>query len=115
MLTAAMRRSAAARLDDRRVFELSRSPPEILLPGARHSHDVKCFALGHFRMSSPHSPTSRNTVYGPKPWIWLRSAPRSVYSADRTSKLGSLRPRAWRTLGIGSSGAARSVFKATRA
>ena len=51
-----------SRLDDRRVLELSRRPPEILLPGARLNHDVKCFAVGHFRMSSPHSAMSRRTV-----------------------------------------------------
>jgi hypothetical protein len=39
------------------------------LPGARLSHEVKCLAVGHFVMSSPHSATSRRTVYGPKPWI----------------------------------------------
>jgi hypothetical protein len=51
-LTAAMRSSALARLADRRVFELSTRPPEILFPGARQSHDVKCFAVGHLVMSS---------------------------------------------------------------
>jgi hypothetical protein len=78
MLTAAMRSRAAARLDDLLVLELSTRPPEILLPGARVSQDVKFLAVGHFLMSSPHSATNRSTVYGPKPWIWLRSAPRSV-------------------------------------
>ena len=47
MVVAASRRSAAARLDDLRVREESTLPPEILLPGARHSQDVKCLAVGH--------------------------------------------------------------------
>ncbi len=47
---------------DRRVFELSTRPPEILLPGANVNHDVKCFAVGHFFISSPHSATKRSTV-----------------------------------------------------
>ena len=62
MFTAAIRRSTAARLADRRVLELSTRPPEILLPGARLSHDVKCLAVGHLLMSSPHSAMSRRTV-----------------------------------------------------
>jgi hypothetical protein len=61
-LTAAIRRSAAARFADRRVFELSGRPPEILFPGAKVSQDVKCLTVGHFLMSSPHSATSRSTV-----------------------------------------------------
>ena len=49
-------------IEERRVFELSRRPPEILFPGAKLNQDVKCLAVGHFRMSSPHSATSRRTV-----------------------------------------------------
>jgi hypothetical protein len=30
-------------------------PPEILLLGAKPSHEVKCFALGQAERSSPHS------------------------------------------------------------
>ena len=44
-----MRSNAVARFDDRRVLELRRRPPEILLPGAKLSHDVKCLAVGHLR------------------------------------------------------------------
>src|SRR5713101_6514672 len=55
--TAAKRRSVAARFVDRRVRELSTLPPEILLPGASVSHDVKCFAVGQRVMSVPHSET----------------------------------------------------------
>lgn len=58
----ARRSSVAARLAERRLFELSSRPPETLLPGARHNHDAKCLAVGHLLMSSPHSPMSRNTV-----------------------------------------------------
>jgi hypothetical protein len=47
-LTATILSSAAARFEDRRVFELSRRPPEILFPGAKHSQDVKCLAVGPF-------------------------------------------------------------------
>src|SRR3954452_15034894 len=110
MLTAATRRSAAARLEERRVFELSTRPPEILLPGARQSHDAKCLAVGHFVMSSPHSATRRSVVYGPIPWTWLTSVPRSVYIALRRSKAGSFLPLAWRTFGIGVAGGSRSSF-----
>ena len=49
------------------VLELSTRPPEILFPGARESHDVKCLTLGHFRMSSPHSPMRRSTGVGAEP------------------------------------------------
>ena len=48
MVVADRRSSAAARLDDRRVFDDSNLPPDILLPGARHSQDVKCFELTSF-------------------------------------------------------------------
>ena len=50
-------------------------PPETLLPGARQSQDVKCFALGHALKSRPHSPTSFSAREGPRPWIWVRSTP----------------------------------------
>src|SRR3954464_3088986 len=105
-----MRSTAVARFDDRRVLELRRRPPEILFPGARLSHEVKCLAVGHFVMSSPHSARRRRTVYGPKPWIWLRSAPSKVYSAARASKVGSLRPFACRRDGRGASGVGRVSF-----
>jgi hypothetical protein len=36
--------------------------PPILFPGAKESQKVKCLAVGHFRMSSPHSPTRRRTM-----------------------------------------------------
>ena len=51
------------------VLELSTRPPETLLAGDRVSHDVKCFAVGHLLMSSPHSDRRRSTVNGPNPWI----------------------------------------------
>src|ERR1700722_8641986 len=89
MLVAANRNSAAARLDDLRVREESTLPPEILLPGAKHSHEVKCLAVGHALRSVPHSPTSFNASDGPNPWISVRSTPRTPYSAARTSKVGS--------------------------
>jgi hypothetical protein len=54
-VVAASRSSAAARLPDRRVRADSTLPPEILLLGARQSHDVKCLALGHAERSVPHS------------------------------------------------------------
>jgi hypothetical protein len=53
IVVAASRNSAAARLDDRRVREDSTLPPEILLPGARQSQEVKCLALGHALKSVP--------------------------------------------------------------
>ena len=74
MLTAAMRSKTAARLEERLVLELSKRPPEILLPGARLNHEVKCLAEAHLRISSPHSATKRSTVYGPNPWICATSA-----------------------------------------
>lgn len=49
MVVAASRNSAAARLEDLRVREEITLPPEILFPGARHSQEVKCLALGHAR------------------------------------------------------------------
>ena len=53
--TAARRRSAAARLPQRRVLDDSTFPPEILLLGAKPSQEVKCFALAQAERSSPHS------------------------------------------------------------
>jgi hypothetical protein len=87
---AANRNSAAARLEDRRVREDSTLPPEILLPGARQSQDVKCLALGHAFKSVPHSPMSFNASDGPNPWISVRSTPSTPYSAVLTSKVGVL-------------------------
>jgi hypothetical protein len=45
MVVAANRKSAAARLDDLLVRDDNNLPPDILLPGARQSHEVKCLAL----------------------------------------------------------------------
>src|ERR1700683_460883 len=90
MLVAANRNSAAARLDDLRGRDESTLPPEILLPGAKHSHEVKCLAVGHALRSVPHSPTSFNASDGPNPWISVRSTPRTPYSAARTSNDGAL-------------------------
>ena len=47
MVTAANRRSDAARLPDRLVLDDKTLPPDILLLGAKQSQEVKCFALGH--------------------------------------------------------------------
>src|ERR1700691_3879886 len=90
MLVAASRNNAAARLDDLRVREESTLPPEILLPGARHSQEVKCLALGHARRSVPHSLMSFNASEGPNPWISVRSTPSTQYSAVLTRKAGVL-------------------------
>ena len=49
MVTAASRKSDAARLPDRLVRDDKTLPPDILLPGARQSQEVICFALGHER------------------------------------------------------------------
>lgn len=87
---AASRNSAAARLDDLRVREDSTLPPEILLPGARQSQEVKCLALGPAFRSVPHSPMSLSASDGPNPWISVRSTPRTPYSAVLTSKVGVL-------------------------
>jgi hypothetical protein len=46
MVVAARRKNADARVDDRRVFDESRLAPDILLTGAKHNQDVKCFELG---------------------------------------------------------------------
>src|SRR5712691_7698314 len=88
MVVAASRNKAAALLDDLRVREDNTLPPEILLPGARHSQEVKCLALGQALRSVPHSPTSFNASDGPNPWISVRSTPSRPYSADLTSKVG---------------------------
>src|SRR4051794_13466276 len=90
MVVAASRSNAAARLDDLRVREDSTLPPEILLPGARQSQEVKCLALGHALKSVPHSPISFNASDGPSPWISVRSTPSTPYSAVLTSKVGVL-------------------------
>ena len=66
-VVAASRSSAAARLADRRVRDDRILPPEILLPGARQSHEVKCLALGQAVRSVPHSPTSLSARDGPEP------------------------------------------------
>src|SRR3981189_571330 len=90
MLWAASRNSAAARLEDLRVREESTLPPEILLPGARHSQEVKCLAVGHALKSVPHSPMSFNASDGPNPWISVRSTPSTPYRAVLTSTEGVL-------------------------
>src|SRR5260370_37825609 len=90
MVVAPSRNSAAARLNDLRVREESTLPPEILLPGARHSQEVKCLAFGHAFRSVPHSPTSFNASDGPNPWISVRSTPSRPYNADLTSNFGVL-------------------------
>src|SRR5258708_23266323 len=90
MVVAASRNSAAARLEDLRVREESTLPPEILLPGARHSQEVKCLAVGHALKSVPHSPMSFNASDGPNPWISVKSTPRTPYSAPLTSNDGVL-------------------------
>src|ERR1700684_2591562 len=90
MVVAASRNNAADRLDDLRVRAESTLPPEILFPGARHSQEVKCLALGHALRSVPHSPTSFNASNGPKPWISATSTPIMPYSAALTSNEGVL-------------------------
>ena len=86
MVTAASRRSAEARLPQRRVRDERILPPEILLLGAKPSQEVKCFALGQAERSSPHSAISFSERYGPRPSIWVMSFPSSAKSAARTSK-----------------------------
>src|SRR6202453_4639707 len=90
MLVAANRNNAAARLDDLREREESTLPPEVLLPGASHSQEVKCLGVGHALRSVPHSPMSFSASEGPSPWISVRSTPRTPYSAVLTSKVGAL-------------------------
>src|SRR3954471_11318090 len=87
---AASRSSAAARLPERRVRADSTLPPEILLWGARLSHDVKCLALGHAARLVPHSPTNVSAGDGPIPSICVTSTPRIACRASRTAKPGSL-------------------------
>ena len=41
------------RFAEHRVLVFSTLPPDILLPGAKVSQDVKCFAVGHRLMSMP--------------------------------------------------------------
>src|SRR3954451_22948272 len=60
-------------------------PPEMLLLGAKQSHDVKCLALGHAERSVPHSLTSLSARYDPSPLICVRSEPRMAWSAARMS------------------------------
>jgi conjugal transfer pilus assembly protein TraK len=50
--------SGHPRLFERRVRAESTLPPEMLLPGERHSQEVKCLAVGQADRSVPHSPTS---------------------------------------------------------
>jgi hypothetical protein len=50
--------NAAARLELGRVLDERILPPEILLPGAKHNHEVKCLAAGYFDISVQHSDTS---------------------------------------------------------
>src|ERR1019366_8056428 len=88
MVTAANRRSDAARLPDRLVLDDKTLPPDILLLGAKQSQEVKCFALGHAERSSPHSDTSLSARWGPMPWIRVRSFPSKEWSALPTSKSG---------------------------
>ena len=90
MVVAASRNRAAARLDDLRVREESTLPPEILFPGARHSQEAKCLAVGHAVRFVPHSPMSFNASDGPNPWISVRSTPRTPYRAALTSNGGVL-------------------------
>src|SRR3954464_1609151 len=89
MVTAASRSAAAARLLERRVRDDRTLPPEILLLGARLSHDVKCLAVGQAERAVPHSLTSLSANAAPIPWIWVRSTPRSAWSATRASKAGA--------------------------
>src|SRR4028119_389105 len=108
--TAASRSRAAARLFERRVLAESTLPPEILLLGARHSHEVKCLALGQAERLVPHSPTSLSARYGPRPWIRVRSTPRIRCKASRAGKASALAVCAWwRGAGSGAAGAGRSA------
>jgi hypothetical protein len=56
--TDAIRSSAVARFADRRVRELSTLPPDILLPGASVSHEVKCLAVRQ-RLMAPDKRSSQ--------------------------------------------------------
>ena len=65
-------------------------PPEILVPGARQSQEVKCLEVGHALTSVPHSPMSFNASDGPNPWISVRPTPTTPYRAVLTSNDGVL-------------------------
>ena len=71
------RPDAAALLEERRVRDDRSLPPDILLPGARHNHDVKCLAVGQALRSVPHSLINLSANEGPRPWICVRSTPRT--------------------------------------
>lgn len=90
-------------------FAMKVQPPEILLPCARQSHDIKCLAGGHARRFVPHSPMSLRASEEPRPWICVKSLPVSPYRAARTSKDGAF---VWlvfvRIFGSGASGASNS-------
>ena len=43
---------------------LKRRPPDTLLCGAKVSHEVKCFSVGHRLISVPISERSRKSVVG---------------------------------------------------
>src|SRR6266516_1194211 len=66
-VVAASLNSAAARFPEGRVRDDRILPPEILLPGANESQDVKCLALGHAERSVPHSLINVSARYGPSP------------------------------------------------
>jgi len=65
MAAAASLSNAAARLELGRVLDERILPPEILFPSARHNHEVKCLAVGHFDISVQHSEISLRARYGP--------------------------------------------------
>ena len=89
-LIAQRRRTAAARLAEGGVLELSSRPPEILLLGAKVSQEVKCWAVRQRLMSVPISATSCSAACGPMASIWLKSAPPvSRCNGVRMSKWGA--------------------------
>jgi hypothetical protein len=63
----ASRNCAAARLDDLGVLDERIFPPGILLPGARHSHEVKCLEVGQRGKSVQHSAIRFKANEGPIP------------------------------------------------
>lgn len=67
-------------------------PPDILLAGARHNHDVKCFEVGQRDISVPHSAISFRASVDPMPWISVRSTLRKLYNSVRISKFMRLPP-----------------------
>ena len=69
------RKAAAARFAEGCVCELRSRPPDTLFFGASVSHEVKCCALGHRRMSVPISATSFEGGVGAMPSICVRSTP----------------------------------------